>query len=86
MPSSDVDFFQFYCAVPLIKVNSSTVQLFNLVKITFLLIHAVYNVILISIDSTKFAVHWQIIDRKPLFNIVFATFEQVHRGSWESDA
>ena len=56
MPS-DVDLFQFYCAVPLIKDNSPTVQLFNLVKITFLLIHVVYNVILISIDSTKFAVH-----------------------------
>lgn len=59
MPSSDVDLFQFLLcsALNLIKNNSPTVQLFNLVKITFLLIHVVYNNILISIDSAKFAAH-----------------------------
>ena len=63
--------------------NMPTLQLFNLVKITFLLIHVLYNyIILISIDSAKFSVHWQIT----CVQHFFATFEHMYRGKWDSDA
>ena len=81
-------FVSVYCAVPLtndvhVHSNMPTLQLFNLAKITFLLIHVLYNyIILISIDSAKFSVHWQITCVQHLF----ATFEHMYRGSWDSDA
>ena len=81
-------FVSVYCAVPLINdvhvhSNMPIVQLFNLVKITFLLIHVLYNyIILISIDSAKFSVHWQIT----CVQHFFATFEHMYRGKRDSEA
>ena len=80
-------FVSDYCAVPLtndvhVHSNMPTLQLFNLVKVTFLLIHVLYNyIILISIDSAKFSVHWQIT----CVQHFFVTFEHMYRGKRDSD-